>query len=57
MARGRGRLDAVGIALTPNMSQRDRVKLALLACSERGSAKHRPPVKGVWAPAPSRDSR
>ena len=57
MARGRGGLDAVGMAFTPNMSQRDLVKLALLVCSERGSAKHRPPVKGVWAPAPGRDSR
>jgi hypothetical protein len=57
MARGGGGLDPVGMAFTPNMSQRDLVKLALLVCSERGSAKHRPAAKGIWAPAPGPDSR
>jgi hypothetical protein len=29
------------------MSQRDLVKLALLVCADRGSAKYRSPVKGA----------
>jgi hypothetical protein len=33
--------------ITPNMSQRDLVKLAVLVCSDRSSAKYQPRVKGV----------
>jgi hypothetical protein len=35
------------MSITPNMSQRDLVKLSLLVCGERTSAKYRPPVKGT----------
>jgi hypothetical protein len=47
MVRGLARLDAAAMSITPNMSQRDLVKLALLVCSDRGSAKYRSPVKGA----------
>jgi hypothetical protein len=33
--------------LPSNTSQRDLVRLAVLMCSERPSAKHRPAVKGL----------
>jgi hypothetical protein len=35
------------MTLPPNTSQRDLVRLAVLLCSDRPSAKHRPPVKGA----------
>ena len=47
MARRRPGLDPVGMPITPNMSQRDLVKLALLVCSDRSGATYRPPVKGT----------
>jgi hypothetical protein len=37
--------------ITPHISQRDLVKLALLKCGERTSEKYRPPVKGTYSPA------
>jgi hypothetical protein len=47
MAGGRRDLDSVGMPIPPNLSQRELVKLALLVCSDRGSAKDRPAAKGV----------
>ena len=47
MVRGLAKLDAAGMSITPNMSQRDLVKLALLVCGDGGGAKSRPPVKGA----------
>jgi hypothetical protein len=39
--------DAPTMTISPNTSQRDLVKLAVLLCADRPSAKHRPPVKGA----------
>jgi hypothetical protein len=33
--------------IPPNTTQRDLVRLAVLLCGDRPSAKHRPAVKGV----------
>jgi hypothetical protein len=33
--------------ITPNMKQRDLVRLALLVCGDRPGEKYRPPVKGT----------
>jgi hypothetical protein len=41
-----GRRESTGMPITPNMSQRDLVKLAVLMCGDRSSAKYRPHVKG-----------
>jgi len=35
------------MTLKPNTSQRDLVRLAVLLCGERPSAKHRPVAKGL----------
>ena len=35
------------MSLSPNTSQRDLVRLALLVCGERTGAKYRAPVKGT----------
>ena len=44
----RGLKDDTGRMLLPaNTSQRDLVRLALLMCGERPSAKHRPAAKGL----------
>ena len=45
MAASRPAVDAAPMSLPPNPSQRDLVRLALLVCGERTSAKYRPPVK------------
>ena len=37
--------------ITPNLSQRDLVMLALLVCGDRTGAKYRPPVKGTHSSA------
>ena len=50
MVGGLAKLDAAGMSITPNMSQRDLVKLAMLVCGDRDSAKYRPPVKGAQRP-------
>ena len=39
--------EAACMTLPPNTSQRDLVRLALLVCGERTSAKYRAPVKGT----------
>jgi len=39
--------DRVGMALPPNISQRDLVRLALLICGERNDAKSAASVKGA----------
>jgi len=39
--------DAPGMTITPNTSQRDLVRLALLMCGDRPGAKYSKPVKGV----------
>jgi len=36
-----------GMTITPNTSQRDLVRLAVLVCGDRSSAKYSKPVKGV----------
>ena len=36
-----------GMTITPNTSQRDLVRLALLMCGDRLGAKYSKPVKGV----------
>jgi hypothetical protein len=36
-----------GMTITPNTSQRDLVRLALLTCGDRPGAKYSKPVKGV----------
>jgi hypothetical protein len=33
--------------IEPNMKQRDLVRLSLIVCGDRPSAKYRPPVKGT----------
>jgi hypothetical protein len=38
--------DAAGMTISPNTSQRDLVRLALLTCGERSGAKYSKPVKG-----------
>jgi hypothetical protein len=35
------------MSITPNMSQRDLVKLALLMCGDRPGAKYQAPAKGT----------
>jgi hypothetical protein len=45
--RRRRELDATGMSIMPNMSQRDLVKFALLVCGDRTGAKYQPPVKGT----------
>jgi hypothetical protein len=46
MACPPGEREPTGMPITPNMSQRDLVKLAVLMCGDRSSAKYRPHVKG-----------
>jgi hypothetical protein len=46
MARRRRSREPAGMPIQPNMSQRDLVKLAVLLCGDRSSAKYRPHVKG-----------
>jgi hypothetical protein len=41
------KLEATGMSIPPNTSQRDLVRLAVLLCGERTSAKYRPPVKAL----------
>jgi hypothetical protein len=41
------KFEAACMTLPPNTSQRDLVRLALLVCGERTSAKYRAPVKGA----------
>jgi hypothetical protein len=41
------RRDPAGMTITPNTSQRDLVRLALLTCGDRPGAKYAKPVKGV----------
>jgi hypothetical protein len=46
-----------GMTITPNTSQRDLVRLAVLMCGDRPGAKYSKPVKGVQDarnPDPSR---
>ena len=47
IARRRDGREASAMTLPPNTSQRDLVRLALLLCGERPSAKYRPPTKGI----------
>jgi hypothetical protein len=47
MVRGERKSDPSCMLLPSNTSQRDLVRLAVLMCSERPSAKHRPAVKGL----------
>jgi len=47
MAREGSRLDASAMTIQPNTSQRDLVRLAVLLCGDRPSAKYRPAAKGV----------
>jgi hypothetical protein len=35
------------MTITPNISQRDLVRLAVLTCGDRSGAKYSKPVKGV----------
>jgi hypothetical protein len=51
MARQRRKRDAAPMPITPNLSQRDLVMLALLVCGDRTGAKYRPPVKGTHSSA------
>jgi hypothetical protein len=37
--------DSAAMTLPPHTSQRDLVRLALLVCGERTTAKYRPPAK------------
>jgi hypothetical protein len=39
--------DTLSMLLPTNTSQRDLVRLAVLVCGDRPSAKHRPAAKGV----------
>jgi hypothetical protein len=39
--------ESAAMALPPNTSQRDLVRLAVLLCGERTGAKYRPPVKAA----------
>jgi hypothetical protein len=39
--------DAPSMTITPNTSQRDLVRLALLTCGDRPGAKYSKPVKGT----------
>jgi hypothetical protein len=39
--------DAAGMTITPNTSQRDLVRLALLKCGDRPGAKYSKPLKGL----------
>jgi hypothetical protein len=39
--------DAAGMTISPNTSQRDLVRLALLTCGDRPGAKYSKPVKGI----------
>ena len=39
--------DAAGMTISPNTSQRDLVRLALLTCGDRPGAKYSKPAKGV----------
>jgi hypothetical protein len=45
------------MTLTPNTSQRDLVRLALLMCGERPSEKYRRPAKGFQNSANADPSR
>jgi hypothetical protein len=45
MSRPAAGCDAAAMTLPPNTSQRDLVRLALLVCGERTTAKYRSPVK------------
>ena len=39
--------ESAAMSLSPNTSQRDLVRLAVLLCGERTGAKYRPPVKAA----------
>ena len=41
------RAETAAMTLKPNTSQRDLVRLAVLLCGERTSAKYRAPVKAL----------
>jgi hypothetical protein len=47
MVRGSPETETAGMTLPPNTSQRDLVRLAVLLCGERTSAKYRAPVKAL----------
>ena len=51
MAQQRRKRNAAPMTITPNLSQRDLVKLALLVCGDRTGAKYGPPVKGTHSSA------
>ena len=47
MVRGSPKTETAAMTLPPNTSQRDLVRLAVLLCGERTSAKYRAPVKAL----------
>lgn len=47
MVRRSPKTETALMSLPPNTSQRDLVRLAVLLCGERTSAKYRPPVKAL----------
>ncbi len=47
MVRGSPKTETARMTLPPNTSQRDLVRLAVLLCGERTSAKYRAPVKAL----------
>ena len=47
MVRGSPKTETAPMTLPPNTSQRDLVRLAVLLCGERTSAKYRAPVKAL----------
>ena len=47
MVRGSPKTETAAMSLPPNTSQRDLVRLAVLLCGERTSAKYRAPVKAL----------
>jgi hypothetical protein len=47
MVRESQKTETAAMSLPPNTSQRDLVRLAVLLCGERTSAKYRAPVKAL----------
>jgi hypothetical protein len=47
MVESASRRNACGMTITPNTSQRDLVRLAVLVCGDRPGAKYSKPVKGM----------
>jgi hypothetical protein len=49
--------EAVTMTIPPNMKQRDLVRLAVLMCGDRPSAKYRRPAKGAQNSSNAEPSR